>query len=706
MDEFDLIYKNEFFILSSDNLENVKTKFYGYAITNEGFIWKNPEPQQLDGTGCYIYIHKVNDEISIYQDFNGSYGLFLYKKDDYFAISNSFMKLIEYLKDKREITLNEDYAYSYITANYCSTIYEQTLINEISILPYDYIVQINVTEKTLNFNRIDYKEKTVPIESKECLEILDKWYNKWTTIFNYLYSQTKNIQFDLSGGFDTRVNLCLLLSSNKNVESIYVNAFSDETPTFADDYKISSRMAEDFGFKLNSNIPLEKKYYFQDLKTSINLSYYVRGGFAKQMYWKNMIYIEPRFKISGFGGGIIRDFYQNPSIDSNIVNHSYRSQKYSNEAGRSTNRILHQTFDELSKLKNNELDKSELFLIHFRNTRNRYSFGTQMSEAYLTNTINICPLLDPLLNKLKINNNSKDFDYLIYCLIYLRYYPKLLEYPFEGNRKITKETVEYARNINSLQPYKQSKVEHIKENLNLNIKSLKENSEKIKHNDQYNYLLNVFNTTKFKKMFSTYFPQEIYDTIKSSEEKLHPDSPRSDLNASMITMKIVFDIIFNQLKFNENPYDFFNEIIENPVRFEDYSNKPKMTDARIDLINNGKQTNDLIVLDSSDKNVRLLKPEWFSTSKGIGLEVESSCNTLKLTIKCVNDGKLHVKLKSRNVWNENNERIYLTYKKVLINSKRMIKGNYRASHDDEIIIKRNVSDGEIIKLHIEWEYCD
>ena len=58
---------------------------------------EDPEPQ-----GAYIMIKKNEEEIRISQDYFGSFGLYLYenKNKDYFALSNSFLLLEEYLVGK------------------------------------------------------------------------------------------------------------------------------------------------------------------------------------------------------------------------------------------------------------------------------------------------------------------------------------------------------------------------------------------------------------------------------------------------------------------------------------------------------------------------------------------------------------------------------------------------------------------------------
>lgn len=47
------------------------------------------EDIELTSDGAYVLVDVYEDKIVINQDFMGSYGLYLYQNDDYFAISNS-----------------------------------------------------------------------------------------------------------------------------------------------------------------------------------------------------------------------------------------------------------------------------------------------------------------------------------------------------------------------------------------------------------------------------------------------------------------------------------------------------------------------------------------------------------------------------------------------------------------------------------------
>ena len=74
---------------------------YGFSISRNGILTNNyykqlgeyeePEPQ-----GVYIMIRKNGNEIILNQDYQGSFGLYIYedKNDGYFALSTEFCEVI------------------------------------------------------------------------------------------------------------------------------------------------------------------------------------------------------------------------------------------------------------------------------------------------------------------------------------------------------------------------------------------------------------------------------------------------------------------------------------------------------------------------------------------------------------------------------------------------------------------------------------
>ena len=67
--------EQEFFLIDSDNLSNIQTRFYGYSIQADGIYEEDnltPEAtKNLDGRGCYVYVDVRDGQITIKQDLNG-----------------------------------------------------------------------------------------------------------------------------------------------------------------------------------------------------------------------------------------------------------------------------------------------------------------------------------------------------------------------------------------------------------------------------------------------------------------------------------------------------------------------------------------------------------------------------------------------------------------------------------------------------------
>lgn len=194
--KFDNVNRSFFFIDSSDeSLNSVETHLYGYCIEGENiFDGKNenikfPDEETVDGS--FVFVEKVGTKIKIKQDYIGTYGLFLFRDKNYFALSNSFIMLVDNIKAKFPLSLNEDYINHIFVGGknqMGSLSLTETLINEIEVLPRVYQVVIDIETKHLDLIQIYYDEYTVPIDSPEALKILDQWALQYTNIIKNLYN--------------------------------------------------------------------------------------------------------------------------------------------------------------------------------------------------------------------------------------------------------------------------------------------------------------------------------------------------------------------------------------------------------------------------------------------------------------------------------------------------------------------------------------
>lgn len=697
--------QDSFFLISSDDLENVETDLYGFIISDgKVIVDKNKvDLDKLDGTGAYCYISRKDDEISIHQDFCGCYGLYIYEdeKSDFFVISNSFLKIVEYLKDKVPISIDYDYAKSFIPVSLVPFAYSRTLINEIKTLNKDLIVNIEINEKSINYTEVSYGEKSVELESGEALTILDKWFNKWVGILNNLYSKTNNISLHLSGGFDTRLILALALSSQVDLKDIDVYASLGDNETKPADLKISTKIADYYNFTLNNGLNV-KKNYFDTMEESINRSLYSKLGFCKLMYWSEFCYDSNIFVLTGYGGELLRKFYKHSSVEDLIRFNENLTKKYSEDMVNSARVILEDAFEQYSKMGDN-LSVEELFNLHYMFVRNRNWFGKNTAESILYNEIKLNPLLDPLINKLNCN---VDNDYILHALIFLRYCPELLNFEFEGGRKISPETMEFAKKINDIRPFKfdESNKEKLTVTRNQDSEISDEGEEKFSIGDIREHIKEVFDSNYFKNLFLMYFPEEAYDKMAGNYK---------DVMAAVSILKLIEYVHFNQLKFNDSNEDWFNLCLTESKntstrKDSEFTHSPTLTKyltARLDIINEGSKNNDVLVKSISDERCDVLRPAWRLTEKGQGTQIESGSGNLDFELTCVNDGILKIILRSKNVQDVNKKRlpIYIDFKNFTVDSEVIFENHPVISHDEFYFYSKKVSDNQKVKIHIEWE---
>ena len=157
------------------------------------------------------------------------------QKKTLFKENNNNKQIIEDLKVNNEQLLKERDKYK---------IKKEKLINEIEMLPDNYDIIIDKKNKFITYNKIDYQEYTLYLDSKEGMDVLDKWYDKWINILRFIRSKTNDIVFELSGGLDTRIIAALWLSANINLNKIEIRSYL-RTP---EDLRIASLIANNFKF--------------------------------------------------------------------------------------------------------------------------------------------------------------------------------------------------------------------------------------------------------------------------------------------------------------------------------------------------------------------------------------------------------------------------------------------------------------------------
>lgn len=705
MSEFEDMTKGEFFIIDSNDLNSVNTKLYGYFI-EEGQIIRDSnftDYIRLSPTGSYVYVKKSDEKISIYQDFDGCYGLYLFTgKNGEFCISNSFLYLLEYIAPNESLSLNEDYAKSYLTSVLCSFAYRQTLVNEIETLPRNYVVHINLKTKEIEYEIIDYKENSIALNSKEGIDVLDDWFYRWTSLFRNLKMQTNNIQADLSGGFDTRVVFALLLSSGIDLNEISVNSINDKKYVHEADFKIASKIAEEFNFQLNDYSNLDtSRYYFNEIETPINISFYTKLGFHNQMYFQLYKNISPFYSITGFGGEVIRG-YGSETYDS-FINHA---REISLDFVQPTRNILDSNIDKFKRQFGEDIVKRNFNLVQYKEVRRNYHYSKANVEKYLANTVNLTPLTDVYLNQLITSNEHCEDSKLLIAVIFLRYCPKLLDFEFEGGRKIEERTIEYAKEINYRFPFVKKEIAPKEINHEV-FNNLMETEMKYHFEDLNNFLKKIFFSRKYQETFEKYFAPEIYENIRNNVVTMDY-FPLQDTYPTFSILKTIDSINKNDGGLFMWLNDFLNESGSNiDLNILKHSLLNYFT-ARIDIINYGGENNTVELVNNSDVESTFISPIWLKSANGYGTIVQSHKCSIDLLVKCVGKGNLKISLRGIDIRDKNRKRfpIYIDFTKFVVDNQNILNEPTLVWHDIPYSFKKDVDNGDLVSIHVEWKPFD
>lgn len=506
--------ENEFFVIDSNNLNNVKTKLYGYCIIGDNIVHNanDVKVELLSGTGLYVYVENNGKNIKIMQDYNGSYGLYLFKEDGYFAISNSFQYLVDYLKKDYKLTFNRDYANALMVTDLCSLATKETLINEINQLNQREIIDIDVAEKSYKSTLFDYEEGTVEPDSEEGVAILDNWFNRWTSLLSK-YAKDKSFCAELSGGFDSRLTFMLLNSSDIDINEIYISSINDNGP-HAEDYEIASEIANHYGFNLNNKPDFKFNIDENFLKNVFNDYYYIKLGFQKYI---GIFRPDCNYSLRGSGGECIRKYWVDTKQDiiNNFdwwINYYYKksSKKIRKMVKNSVEKVINNSYNDIKKLYTTlgKEFREEIFGSYLYNeSRCRYHFGKGDLIRTFSGLLVLAPLRDAQLAKLKLSSiKTKDNNTLI-ALIFNRY-SNLLNFKFERGRSIDKKTIDYVTEFNNKYPFK--KREHFYSNNNKLLTGTNKYFSSISPAPIYSYVYKLYKTKRIKNIITKLFGIQFY----------------------------------------------------------------------------------------------------------------------------------------------------------------------------------------------------
>lgn len=507
-----------YWLIDTRDLSKVKNTFIGYTVTEDGDLILNEIPDKVDGTGAYTFIHVLDDKIEIHQDFLGIQGIYYYKNKDFSVFSNGFDILVDYLI-KLNIKLNfyRDFAAQYIFSNEEPINMNDTLISEISRLSKDIKIIIDL-KGNVTFETIHYIINKVKLDSKEVIDVLDSWYNKWCKLFRNLAKYHSPFLIDLSGGMDSRINFGIFLNSNINKNNCIIKRNIPTKISYKknyDDWDISQEILDKFGYNDRSNYTYYKtvKNDTNDLPIIKDLANIVFGN-SKICNYGTPTFDKPLIHICGIYGDRIHlgDIIE---IERYL---DHKKKKYKKDMKEEDIKILKKMIDTNANIIKNKYKEanSELFLGDFSFDYIQRFLGGKMTKNSFNNDINISPFADPLYHKIKIYVDGTKNYFGMAALIYIRYFPDLIDFKFQSDaepRIISEEEKLFAKNMCAKYPFNKIDYEEIKDNSDNKIFIRKINDEvKIRE-----YLKKVLMEAKDK--FIKIFNEDYFELAMKDLEK-------------------------------------------------------------------------------------------------------------------------------------------------------------------------------------------
>ncbi len=717
--------EKEFFLITSDNLSQVRPKLYGYSIQQSGIYEDdNLTPEAiagLDGRGCYVYVGVKDGEITIKQDLNGSWGIYLFRHGDYFALSNSFFRLLDHVKFKYPLTVNRDYVNYLTSVSLCSLTCPETAINEIQLIDRNEILHIDTKKFSLQKEWIDYAEFSVPLDSKKGIAILDNWVELWSNVVRGVAQYTKFLQADLSGGFDSRMSLVPILNSGIDLNKIRINSATGVVHTFIEDYSIASQIADHYGFKLNRPLPSHQSLN-ESLSDVFTINLHTKQTFSNLFAFSMVKNVDKIYHITGDSGETLRGrWHESPKkfMENTLIRANNYSFNLAAELRSSIQTIVESGFRVVcDKQKIKDINSEKIPQCFYYETWNRHHFGKGNLVTYFSNTIKLSPAIDPEIRTLKLETEDCPDPKLLMALLFTRYAPDLLTFPFNSNRSIPPETIAYAQKLNERFPRHMTmdKVDrgggvfHLQPHDLQTEKILVEgkNNPNIPRGLSQACLKAMFESSRTYGLFTAYFDEELYHRAANYYDT-HNYIRELPMYSIVGIARVLEDVEISQRDYAQ--YQDLKRFLERDFSLID--NKVKIFDnfkqyftARIDIKFDTTTTGDFQILSVSDKNANIFKPAYFQKN-GTGYVIQSYTGNLDYTAKVTTDGKIRLWL--RGMWipdpEDKSKRIpyWIDYTKLTVNDETILDTLTPTWHDKSYYYFMEVKTDEEIKIHIEWQ---
>jgi hypothetical protein len=253
------------FIFTKEDVGSLQqSQLFGYGITDDALIFGtdglrafhaagNTEfPTEGRFAGLFI---TSDQEISIRADATGQELLYLYKSNDNWAVSSSFMLLAEWARTLGRLSLYPPAVVGFHLKNGVHVgeqlISHRTTVTEISVVPLTTELIVDRKTGALRQKRRSFLDAFSFAPDDKWDEKLIDVLERGAGIMGAIQSTGNPLNLFLSGGYDSRLVLAMTLANGSPSENLRVSSHVFKK----DDFQVASALCETLGLPLNTPGP-------------------------------------------------------------------------------------------------------------------------------------------------------------------------------------------------------------------------------------------------------------------------------------------------------------------------------------------------------------------------------------------------------------------------------------------------------------------
>lgn len=250
-------------ITSDDDLH--EELFSGYAFSGNDFILgaqglrfhrgEHGEKFSHHEDGCYFLATPTASGMRVGTDFKGNCKIFVYRRNDRWAISNSFMELVDAVRKKAwPLTVLPHVVDSWgVPGRFWDQCWSYgTAVKEISLLPRWATLAVSSESIVETDPIVQRNEDSYEAYAEGLADYLNTWIGRIGTILN---DEALRVQLEITGGKDSRGVLALFLAARQyfgvNLDGKF-DLLSSRSPGREADLDVAKGLAESYRLPLNS----------------------------------------------------------------------------------------------------------------------------------------------------------------------------------------------------------------------------------------------------------------------------------------------------------------------------------------------------------------------------------------------------------------------------------------------------------------------